>query len=91
MATIDVRKSHGIGKEKARGAAEQIAEKLKTKLDVKYRWDGDVLRFDRSGASGAIHVGETEVRVEVELGMLLRPMKGKVEEKVQQYLKDYLV
>jgi putative polyhydroxyalkanoate system protein len=90
MATIDVRRSHDIGKEAARKAAEQIAQKLKDKLSVTYRWEGDDLRFERTGASGRIRVTDTEVRVEVDLGFLLKAMKGKVESKVHQYLDEAL-
>ena len=90
MATIDIRRSHSIGKDAARKAAEGIAAKLKDKLSVTYRWDGDDLRFERTGANGRIHVTDNEVRVEVDLGFLLKPMKGKVEQKVHQYLDEAL-
>lgn len=86
MATIDIKRSHSLGKEGARQAAQSLADKLKEKLEIAYRWEGDVLKFDRSGASGKITVSESEVRVEVDLGMLMRPMKGMVEEKVNHYL-----
>ena len=90
MATIDIRRTHAIGKDKARKAAEGVAERLKEKLEVKYRWEGDDLTFERTGASGRIHVTDNEVRVEVDLNFLLRPMKGKVEQKVHQYLDEAL-
>jgi putative polyhydroxyalkanoate system protein len=90
MATIDIRRTHSIGKDAARKAAEGVAEKLKEKLSVTYKWEGDDLRFQRTGASGRIRVTDTEVHVEVELGFLLKPMKGKVEQKVHQYLDEAL-
>jgi putative polyhydroxyalkanoate system protein len=90
MATIDIKRSHSIGKDKARTAAEAVAQRLKDKIDATYRWEGDDLKFERSGAKGRIAVSDTEVRVEVELGMLLRPIKGKIEDKVHQYLDEYL-
>jgi putative polyhydroxyalkanoate system protein len=91
MATIDIKRSHNVGKEKARAAAEQVAERLKEKIDATYRWDGDDLRFERSGAKGRIAVSATEVRIEIELSLLLRPLKGKIEEKAHKYLDEYLV
>ena len=90
MATIDVTRQHSLGKDKAKEAAEGIAKKLETKLDVKYRWDGDDLRFERTGAKGRIHVTDDRVRVEVDLSLMLRPMKGKVEQKIHQYLDEAL-
>lgn len=90
MATIDIKRAHNLGKDKAREVAQTVADRLKEKLDIKYRWDGDTLKFDRTGASGTIACTATEVRVQVDLNLMLRPMKGKVEEKVNQYLNEYL-
>jgi putative polyhydroxyalkanoate system protein len=90
MATIDIQRTHSIGRDKARAAAELVAERLKEKIDATYRWEGDDLRFERSGAKGRIHVTETTVRLEIDLGLVLRPLKGKIEEKAQQYLDEYL-
>lgn len=90
MATIEISRSHWLGKDEAREAAEGIARRLESKLDVKYRWEGDDLRFERTGAKGRIHVADGAVRVEVDLGMMLRPMKGKVEQKIHQYLDEAL-
>ena len=75
---------------KAREGAQKLAERLKEKLDAKFHWDGDVLKFERTGASGKITVGDKDVRIEVDLGLMLRPMKSKVEEKIEQYLKEYM-
>jgi putative polyhydroxyalkanoate system protein len=90
MATIDIKRSHALGKDKARAAAEAVARRLKDKIDATYRWKGDDLEFERSGAKGRIAVSDTEVRVQVELGLLLGPLKGKIEDKVHQYLDEYL-
>ena len=90
MATIDVRRKHAIGKDGARAAAETLAERLQEKLSIRYRWEGDDLRFDRTGAKGRIAVTDDEVRVEIDLSMMLRPLKGKVLQKVHQYLDELL-
>lgn len=90
MATIDVSRSHTMGKDRAREAAEGIAKRLENKLDIKYRWEGDDLKFERTGAKGTIFVTDDKVRVAVDLGMMLRPMKGTVEQKIKQYLDEAL-
>jgi len=91
LATIDITRAHSLGKEKARQAAEQLAEKLRNKIQIDYKWNGDVLSFNRKGADGKIHVADSQVRVEVDLGLLLRPMKGSITDKINQYLDTYLV
>ena len=90
MADIQVKRSHDLGKEKAREVAEQVADKLRDRIQVTTRWDGDTLRFERKGASGFIAVSEHEVDVEVSLSLMLRPMKGMIESKVREYLDDRL-
>ncbi len=90
MATIDIQRTHSLGKDKARAAAELVAERLKEKIDATYRWDGDDLRFERSGAKGRIHVTDSTVRLEIDLSLVLRPLKGKIEEKAHKYLDEYL-
>jgi len=36
-------------------------------------------------------VTATEVRIEIDLSFILRPLKGRIEEKANQYLDEYLV
>ncbi|HJK97361.1 MAG TPA: polyhydroxyalkanoic acid system family protein [Polyangiaceae bacterium LLY-WYZ-14_1] len=91
MPTIDVRRRHDLGLDQARAAADRIAARLEEKAQIKHRWEGDVLRLERSGANGRIDVGATEVRVQIDLSLMLRPMKGQVERKVHDYLDRYLV
>lgn len=91
MATIDIKRTHALGLEKARGAAQLVAERLKDKINATYHWDGNALRFERAGAKGQITVSATEVRIEIDLGLLLRPLRGKLESKAKQYLDEYLV
>ncbi len=90
MAHIDQKRSHSMGKEAARQVAEQIAEDIGEKIGASYLWDGDRLRFERTGAKGSIEVSEEEVRVQVELGFMLRPLRSKIESKVRDYLENSL-
>jgi putative polyhydroxyalkanoate system protein len=66
-----------------------VAERLKEKIQITYRWEGNVLRFERSGAKGQLHVTDTNVRMEIELGLMLRPMKGVIEQKMKDYFDRY--
>lgn len=90
MATIDLRRTHQMGKPKAREAVESIARELQGKLQLEYRWYGDDVRFERPGAKGTIRVTETEVRFEADLGLLLRPLRRTIEREVAEYFDRYL-
>jgi len=89
MADIRVERRHTIGKQAALAAALRVAERMQEKAQVKYRADGDVIEFERSGAKGRIVVAEETVTAEVTLGLLLKPMRGFIEEKIDDYFSRY--
>jgi putative polyhydroxyalkanoate system protein len=95
MATIDIRRSHSLSMDVVRTRAEELAKDMATKLGIRWRWDGDRIEFDApsgmaKGASGAVIVDGANVRVEVDLPFLLRPMKGTVESKINSKLDNIL-
>jgi putative polyhydroxyalkanoate system protein len=90
MSVIDIHRSHSLDKQHARSAAETLAENLSRKFDMQYHWDGDQLKFERSGVKGRVDIAETDLHIRIELGMMLRPFKPKIEEEIQSRL-DRLV
>jgi putative polyhydroxyalkanoate system protein len=86
MAKIEVRRSHALGKDAAWKSAERIAQQLQIEMKGRYHREGDNLKFECPGAHGYIRVGENEVRVEVELSFLLRPLRGHIEQEINEYL-----
>ena len=95
MATIDIRRAHTLDKDEARRRAEELAKGMEEKLGIRWHWEGDRIRFDvpsgaAKGASGTVSVEPKDVRVEVDLPLLLRAMKGMVESKINQKLDSLL-
>lgn len=91
MATkIHVVRSHSLGKVKAHEVALKIAERMKNKAQVNYRVQGDVITMERSGVHGTLRIGESDVEVNIELGLMMRPMKGLIETKLGEYFDRYL-
>src|SRR5882672_2775225 len=91
MATIDIRRGHTLDKEEAKKRAEELARGLEEKIGIRWRWEGDKIKFDApsgaaKGSTGTVHVDGSEVRVEVDLPFLLRAIKGTVESKIQKKL-----
>ena len=91
MATIEIRKQHNLGREVARSKAEEIAKRLEAKLSLEWQWVGDSVHFEArggvaKGAKGTIVVRSEEIEVNVDLPLLLRPMKGMVESKIREKL-----
>jgi putative polyhydroxyalkanoate system protein len=91
MADIRVERTHALGREAALAAGLRVAERMKEKAQVEYRVDGEVISFERTGAKGTLTVTPDRVIAEVKLGMLLKPMKGFVEGKIDDYFARYFV
>jgi putative polyhydroxyalkanoate system protein len=89
MADIRVQRTHALGKEAALRAALRVAERMKEKAQVEYRVVGDVIEFERTGAQGRLIVSDDLVVAEVKLGLLLKPMRGLVEGKIDDYFARY--
>ncbi len=82
MADIEVHRTHELGLAAARRAAEQMAADLARKFDLHANWEGDVMRFRRSGVGGSLALTERELRLSISLGFLLKAMQSSIEKAV---------
>lgn len=90
MAMIKMKRRHALGTKKARSTVEALARKLQKDLDAEYHWEGSTLRFKRTGASGHIDVTDKELAIEIKLGILLSPLKGKIEKTLEDEIDQHL-
>jgi putative polyhydroxyalkanoate system protein len=93
MATIDIRRAHTVGLDVAKGKAEELAKELKAKFELDWGWEGDRIRFKSKGGvakgtTGQVSVSASEVRVEIDLPMLLRVLKGTIGSKVNEKIDE---
>jgi putative polyhydroxyalkanoate system protein len=91
MATIDISRPHSLDTGLAKQRAEELAKGMESKLGIRWRWDGDTIRFDApsgaaKGATGTVNVDASKVRVQIDLPFLLRAIKGTIESKVNDKL-----
>ena len=86
MADIELRRVHGLGLAKAREAADRMAEHLARKFDLKGTWQGNVLRFERPGVTGSLALTDSDLKLSVALGFLLKAMKGSIQKAVEHEL-----
>ena len=86
MASIHIKRQHHLAQDEARQRVEEIARDLKQKLNADYAWKGDSLLFKRSGASGSIDLNGDSIELKIKLGMMLAPMKGKIEAAIREKL-----
>lgn len=86
MSVIDIHRTHTMDKQHAREAAETLAADLSRRFDVNYAWEGDVMKFKRSGVQGQLTINHGDLHVYLELGLLLRPMKGRIAQEIESQL-----
>jgi putative polyhydroxyalkanoate system protein len=89
MATIAMSKKHDLTHAKAKEAAQKIADDLAKRFDLACAWHGDNIEFERSGVSGRLHVGKSEVRLDCQLGFLLSMLKPTIEDTVHRDFDKY--
>jgi putative polyhydroxyalkanoate system protein len=86
MSDIRIRRAHSKPLAEARKDAERIAKQLQKDFELAYAWDGQVLRFERSGVDGELHVTAKEIRLDARLGFLLAFLKPRIETEVETIL-----
>ena len=88
MSTIAITRTHTASRKEARELINRVAQDFNERMGVECQWEGSDLTFRHAGVYGNIHVGEAEVTGEVTLNLMLRPMKGLIEEKIRRYLRE---
>ena len=87
MAEINIVQAHHLAPEQARAAAQQVADKLAEQFELACRWEGDVLRFERSGVNGALTLHPNQAQLQIALGFPISLMAGQVEAKVSEKMR----
>jgi putative polyhydroxyalkanoate system protein len=90
MSRIHIRRTHAKPLAEARKDAERMARQLKKDFELDYGWDGHVLRFERTGVEGELHVTAKEIRLDARLGFLLAFLKPRIEAEVEAILDKLL-
>jgi putative polyhydroxyalkanoate system protein len=90
MANIDITRTHHMGSNGARQAAEDVASMLNRQLGLKTRWQEDTLVVEGKGIFSRLHPTDSEVRVTVDLSQPMKPLRRLLEGEIQRYLDDYV-
>ena len=87
MADIHIVQAHAMSREQARQAAQQVSEKLAREYQLACVWDGDTLRFERSGVAGELVLGAGQAAIDVRLGFLMGAFAPAIEAKLASSMK----
>ena len=91
MADIQIVQEHNLSPERARAAAQQVADKVAAEFGMQCHWDGDVLRFERSGVEGTLALGERQAALRIRLGMLMGAFRSTIEAKVAESMRKTFI
>ena len=89
MASVDITRQHDLGVAEAKQRAQPMLDDLKSSFGVSGGWEGDQFVITQP-AKGSLDVTDTTVRVQVDLPLFLRPMKGVVESKINESFDEAL-
>ena len=89
MPKIDIHRPHQLSIAGARAVVDQVAARMHEKLGMEGQWQGDTLRFSRPGVTGTIVVSNDAIQVHAELGLMLSPLKGMVEQEIRRKLDEH--
>lgn len=84
MSNIHIKHKHSLSHEETRQRVEELANDLKKSYKINYAWKGDRLHFRRSGATGYLELGDGFIELRIKLGLVLAPLKGKIEKTIRQ-------
>ncbi len=89
MPKIDIHRPHQLSIAEARAVVDKVAERMQEKFTMGGQWQGNTFQFSRSGVSGSIAVESDAIRVKAELGIILSPLKGMVEQEIRRKLDEH--
>ena len=64
----------------------KVAKDLDKRFGLTHRWKGDEVSFNGAGVSGSMHVGKSQISLDVELSFLFVALKGTIERHINREL-----
>jgi putative polyhydroxyalkanoate system protein len=84
MGNIQIKKTHPLGREEAHRRVQQLEPELKSKYGVQLDWHGDQADVKASRVSGSLVVDDQAVTIDLQLGLPLLPVRGRIQSALEQ-------
>jgi putative polyhydroxyalkanoate system protein len=91
MAEISIVQQHSLSPVAARSAADKVAQRLAADYGLACKWDGDVLRFERSGVDGALTLDGQNAALRISLGFFMSAFAPSIEAKVVEKMRKVFI
>ena len=94
MADISVRKAHGMSLEDAQEKVDQIVTDIQSEFSslvssIDWNADKTAAKVTGKGFTGDFLVNDSEVGIDIKLSMFAKPLKSRVQEKIEQRVQQY--
>jgi len=89
MANISLSRNHNLSTDELRTRLDTLNGKLKDKFGLDAAWDpknSNVANVQGKGVKGKVVMSPSSLSVDLSIGMLLRPLKGKIETALNEEL-----
>jgi len=83
MSDINLVRPHSLPITKAKALVQKAADGLASEYDLESEWNGNRLRFHRSGVDGEMLVTHSKIELVVTLGLLMKPFKAKFVDRIE--------
>jgi putative polyhydroxyalkanoate system protein len=91
MAKLNIEQAHALPLDEVKKRLQEVADRLSAKYGIDAQWTGErEAALKRTGVNGVIKILENKVSVALDLSFALIPIKGKIQERIEQELKSAL-
>ena len=89
LRALFLRRNHQLDLEQVEATIEQLAEKMVDKLGGSWCWQGSTAVCEMRGAKARIDYDEQSICLDVKLPLVLKPLRGRLEGKIEEYFERY--
>ncbi len=94
MADISVKRTHGLGLDEAKSKIDKVVEDIQSEFPnlvkaIKWNAAGTEAKVEGKGFTGDFKVDDSNVGIDVNLSMFAKPLKGKVQQKIEERIEQY--
>jgi putative polyhydroxyalkanoate system protein len=86
VADIDIEREHKLGRDEVRRRLGDMEDKLKERYGVRLAWAGDEADVKGTGVSGKLSVDDGKIAIRLKLGLMVKPLQGKIREAMEKQL-----
>lgn len=91
MADIDIERNHELSEDELRKRLTAMETKLSERYGVKLAWRGNAADVKGTGVTGTIAIEKQRIAINLKLGLMMKPLSGKIREAMEKQLDKALV